>query len=319
MEPNKKEGMLFIGVLFWQVVFFWQFLFYILLLEMYHHGYGILALFLVVFYLFNANMERNIPFEKQGIDGKWDTFVQSFVVQSPNDWFPIRLIKTAELTPDRKYIFGLSPHGFLPWSLLPIGRTKEWNELFPNIDVRCLAASVLFKIPVIRECASWIGACPANHKNACKALESGKNIALIPGGSDEQLESNPDHEVVLIKKRKGFIKLALEFGCDLVPVYCFGVNDLYHQISSFKGIRRWLVRKTRVAFTFGWGRQYYNLMPLQRPIYIVFGKPIRVNKIPNPSQEEVDELHKRFVDSIVDIFENYKTQFGFKDRKLEIY
>jgi len=311
--------MLFCGVLFWQLVFFWQFLAYFILFLLYQQGYGLVSLSLVVMYIANASMEQNTPFEKHGVDGRWDKFIDSFIVQSPNEWFPIRLIRTAELPPNRQYIFGLSPHGFMPWPLFPIGRSKEWRALFPDIDVRCLGASVLFKIPVARECTIWLGGCPANWKNCCKALESGKSIALIPGGSDELLESNPDQEIVILAKRKGFIRLALMYGCDLVPSYAFGVNDLYTQMKPFKHARRWVLKKTRVAFTFGWGRQLYNLMPLQRPLNIVFGAPIRVPKIPNPSNEAVDTLHKRYLDSLTEIYEKHKGQFGFKDKKLEIW
>jgi hypothetical protein len=79
-----------------------------------------------------------------------------------------------------------------------------------------------------------VGKCVKPHflTNHSKALESGKSIALIPGGSEELLESNPDQEIVVIAKRKGFIRLALMYGCDLVPCYAFGVNDLYTQVKK---------------------------------------------------------------------------------------
>jgi hypothetical protein len=69
---------------------------------------------------------------------------------------------------------------------------------------------------------------------ACKRkiLTDGYNLSLLPGGSDEMLESCEEKEVVFLKARKGFIRLAIETGAQIVPVYAFGVNDLYSQVGT---------------------------------------------------------------------------------------
>lgn len=36
--------------------------------------------------------------------------------------------------------------------------------------------------------------------------------------------------MIYIKKRKGFVHLALQSGAHLVPVYSFGENDAYDQV-----------------------------------------------------------------------------------------
>ena len=45
---------------------------------------------------------------------------------------------------------------------------------------------------------------------------------LYIGGMIELFYSSPKEEVVFLKERKGFIKLALRSGADVVPVYMFG-------------------------------------------------------------------------------------------------
>lgn len=41
----------------------------------------------------------------------------------------------------------------------------------------------------------------------------GKAAVLVPGGAPESLDSHPGTYIVQMKKRKGFIKVALQNGC----------------------------------------------------------------------------------------------------------
>lgn len=40
------------------------------------------------------------------------------------------------------------------------------------------------------------------------------------------------------------------------------------------------------------------------------GKPIHVEKVLNPSQEEIDALHGKYVDGLKEVFETNKTRFN---------
>jgi len=206
----------------------------------------------------------------------------------------------------------------MPWGLLPVGRSKEWRSLFPNLDFRCVAATCLFKIPVAREATIWAGGCPAGRDDVSEVLDRGYNLGILPGGSDELMEQTPGQELIVIKNRKGFVRLALIYGCDLVPGYIFGVNDLYNQFKWEKEARMWLLKKTHIAFTFGWGRSFYNLLPERKPIYVVVGKPIKVAKVECPTEEQIDSLHNQYINEVVNIFETYKFKFGYQNRQLII-
>jgi hypothetical protein len=63
-----------------------------------------------------------------------------------------------------------------------------------------------------------------------KALQSGTSLSVFPGGSAEMLESKPGTDVVVVRQHKGFCQLAIENGCSIVPIYGFGVTDLYEQV-----------------------------------------------------------------------------------------
>ena len=40
------------------------------------------------------------------------------------------------------------------------------------------------------------------------------------------------------------------------------------------------------------------------------GEPIDVNKSIDPSQDEIHDLHERYVSKLVDLFEENKTKYG---------
>ena len=51
------------------------------------------------------------------------------------DYFPIELIKTADLDPDGKYLLCSHPHGVMPAGILCSLGTKEcgWFDKFPGV------------------------------------------------------------------------------------------------------------------------------------------------------------------------------------------
>ena len=58
---------------------------------------------------------------------------------------------------------------------------------------------------------------------------------LIVGGALEALEGHTKEIRLVLNRRKGFIKLALRFGVDLVPTFSFGEQFIYTQADNSKG------------------------------------------------------------------------------------
>lgn len=60
---------------------------------------------------------------------------------------------------------------------------------------------------------------------------------------------------------------------------------------------------------------YSELLPTS--VFAV-GKPIQVQKIPNPSQEEVDKLHHHYIKELCNLFEAHKLKYNVPmDQHLE--
>lgn len=154
----------------------------------------------------------------------------------------------------------------------------------------------------------------------------GRGITIVIGGAAESLDAQPYTMRLILKRRKGFIKMALRTGADLVPVLAFGENDLYDQFSSDSHPtihKAQLLLKKLLGFTIPLfhARGIFNydvgLMPYRRPLNIVVGRPIKVTQSARPSQDDVDRLHGEYIDELQSLWDKWKDDFA-ADRQGEL-
>ena len=122
-------------------------------------------------------------------------------------------------------------------------------------------------------------------------------------------------QVVFLKNRKGFVRLAITEGVPLVPVFCFGQRDTYHFWFPKQEWFYALSRKLRFAPLCFWG-MLGGPWPFPRPMTLVFGDPIRVEKKEEPSEEDVATLHQKFLDAMQGLYNRHKVECGAKDVEL---
>ena len=58
---------------------------------------------------------------------------------------------------------------------------------------------------------------------------------IFVGGEKEQLMTKPRENKIYLRSRKGFAKLALQYGAHLVPMYAYGENECYNVSDAFRG------------------------------------------------------------------------------------
>jgi len=104
---------------------------------------------------------------------------------------------------------------------------RAFGLLCPNWGFR---ATFCFYIPIYRDLLLGGGVVDAARYSAKFILGAGYSLALVPGGATEALYCNEDKDVVYLKSRGGFIKLALETGASLVPVFSFNECNAYSVI-----------------------------------------------------------------------------------------
>ncbi|XP_046997080.1 2-acylglycerol O-acyltransferase 2-like [Schistocerca americana] len=236
------------------------------------------------------------------------------------DFFPLRLERIEPLDPNRNYLFCAFPHGVLSAGVFGCFSTDYmgWDKLFPGITVYPLTLEQHFKVPFFRELCLSLGGCSASAESIGYLMDKpggGNAAVLIVGGASEALKCKPRTYRVILKRRRGFIRLALKHGCPLVPVISFGETDLYDQLEGTRLLKfQHFCRKiTGMAPVLPIGRglfQYsFGIVPRRNPVTTVVGSPIEVKKVEDPTQEQITELHNKFSEELVNFFEKYKHKY----------
>ncbi len=248
------------------------------------------------------------------------------------DYFPVGAVRTAELDPSRSYIMAVHPHGVLSFATFVTFVTGAMDEykLFPGIEVKLATLPVQFRFPFSREVASAFGAVSASKRSLHHRLTSrngGDATVLVVGGAAEALLHHPDKVELVLQRRRGFVKLALEHGKDLVPVFVFGEAFVYKQAdnpegSRLKSFQEWFKNKVSFSPPAFYGRGFFQytfgFLPMRRPLKVVIGEPIRVEKVDSPGQKEVDELHARYVRALSQLYNKYNPIYGDSNVSLVI-
>lgn len=248
----------------------------------------------------------------------WDYF---------RDYFPIRVIKTADLNPSRNYIFMYHPHGIMAYGAFLGFATAAggFEEMFPGLRSTLLSLNYQFLLPLNREYAMALGVAPCSKRSMDWLLTkegTGNAVVLVVGGASEALEARPGSFTLTIANRRGFSRIALKHGTALVPVFAFGENDLYDQCANPSGswlrrfqttMMKWLSFSPPMFHGRGIFNYNFGILPYRRPINVVVGSPLDVPRISEPTDEEINEVHSNYVKHLTDLFETHKGNYGISE------
>ncbi|GAB1303001.1 Diacylglycerol O-acyltransferase 2-like protein 6 [Apodemus speciosus] len=229
-------------------------------------------------------------------DGRRSAWVRNWTLWKYfQSYFPVKLVKTHDLSPKHNYIILCHPHGILSYGAFINFATLEG----------------IFWIPFVRDYVMSMGICPVSESALMYKLTqqgSGNAVVIVPGGASESLLCRPGVSTVLLNKRKGFVKLALKTGAYLVPSYSFGENEAYNQETFPEGT--WLRGLTRGS----WG-----FLPFNHPITTVVGEPLPVPKIFDPDKDTVAKYFELYISALRKLFDQHKAEYGFsKTQELTI-
>ncbi|KIY51889.1 diacylglycerol-acyltransferase [Fistulina hepatica ATCC 64428] len=255
--------------------------------------------FLVVYYIWARWIDKS-PIN----GGRMSTWFRSLSFWTYfADYYP-----TAHLPADRPYVFGYHPHGLGALSIFATDATG-FSAAFPGIRPHLLTLASNFRMPVYRDIILALGVCSVSRESCSNILKGGPGnaITIVVGGAAESLSARPGTADLTLKRRLGFIKLAIRHGADLVPVFSFGENDIYGQMPNEPGTTIYaLQKKFQAVFGFtlplfhGRGLLNYNvgLLPYRRQIVAVVGRPIRVKQNDKPDMDEVMQVQTLYIQEL---------------------
>ncbi|KAL3670414.1 hypothetical protein V7S43_004733 [Phytophthora oleae] len=153
-----------------------------------------------------------------------------------------------------------------------------------------------------------------------KVLRTGQNACLMPGGFEEATLYERGKHRVYIKKRFGFIKLALQYGYKVHPVYTFGEEYAYHTFPYLLKFRLKL-NEFKMPGVLFFGRPGCFYLPRKDlDLITVVGTPLVLPRIEHPTTEDVGKYHAQYVTALQELFETYKGVYAVDpEATLEIY
>eukprot|EP00542_Grammatophora_oceanica_P005048 CAMPEP_0194062392 /NCGR_PEP_ID=MMETSP0009_2-20130614/77441_1 /TAXON_ID=210454 /ORGANISM="Grammatophora oceanica, Strain CCMP 410" /LENGTH=159 /DNA_ID=CAMNT_0038714127 /DNA_START=1 /DNA_END=480 /DNA_ORIENTATION=- len=150
-----------------------------------------------------------------------------------------------------------------------------------------------------------------------------EHLALPPGGFEEATLSCQTQDRVYIKKRAGFVKLCLQHGYSIVPVYCFGERQTYWNLQGFWNFRLKQLNGMGIPAVVPWGSVGMLAKRKNVRMLIVAGEPIRCPKLESPTKLDVERWHKTYMAALVKMFDEFKVdaygEVAGKTAKLELW
>jgi len=243
----------------------------------------------------------------------WPWFIKQPIWVMWRTYFNQSYVITAKIPKGRRYIFAEWPHGvFMMGQWLS---QSVHGQIFEGTAyTKGAAADATLAFPLMRQIYSWYGCVSASHSSLIEETQRGYNLGICPGGIAEMFLSNADKDILFFEKRTGYIKLAIELGMDIIPVYHLGNTQGFIRAPLFDNFCAELSRRFRIGVFWPVGR-FYLPIPQRFPIVSLVGSPVRINK-GEATDEEVHRIQQDIKQQLQQLFNDYKHLVGWEDREL---
>jgi hypothetical protein len=226
-------------------------------------------------------------------------------------YFGGSVIKEGELDPAKVYVMGFHPHGILPITVFWLRCCDDkWKVLFPGVTFSMLTASVMHFVPIMRDIMQWMGGREVSRESFRHALRAGRSCLVVPGGQAEMLHSVSDSsEVCVVTKHRGFVRMALAEGADLVPILSIGESDLLDNV-RMPTVQQWFLKRTGIAaphFPYGC---FYLPIPRPRKVTVIVGRPIPVLRVSDPSDAVVKATLDTYLRALLEMYDRHRVAAG---------
>ncbi len=106
-----------------------------------------------------------------------------------------------------------------------------------GVYLRALADSNHWKIPVWKDIVSnYLGAVEASRENCRILMKQGESLVVYPGGTREICKKKGEEYILKWTDRRGFVRMAMEYGYDIIPVAAVGAEEAFTIIEDSNDI-----------------------------------------------------------------------------------
>lgn len=167
--------------------------------------------------------------------------------------------------------------------------------------------------PFLAPPAEKLGAIVAHPKMAIKALQTGADVLVYPGGAQDVFRPHSQRQKINLAGRTGFIQLALKFNIPIVPVVSWGAHDTLYVVDNIYDPLNRFLKQFHLPWLFNidpevfpiylglpWGLCLGPLpnFPLPHPIHLRIGKPIYLDIEEKKSREYLNLCYHRVEDKM---------------------
>lgn len=200
-----------------------------------------------------------------------------------------------------RYLFAYHPHGVIAFGITgamcyenPADTSRtQFGSLFPGVKAHLLTLTSQFLVPFYRDYIMALGVGLVTKSSIRSILNLGHSVVIVVGGAHESLLAKPGKNSIVLNRRKGFIKMALQAttvseddfnltsdqfqthiangtweksmgDMAVVPVYGFGENNIYD-------VYRTTNKQQDVSSREGEGKILHGLLKLQLLLKKHFG------------------------------------------------
>lgn len=137
------------------------------------------------------------------------------------------ILSGLEKIPAEPALFLCHPHGLIgySWMLHFCYEISPWplNKSKPLVAIH----SILFRIPIVRDILEQFRCIEAKEEIIKNHLKQGRSVAIVTGGIEEMVYNGDKTLKLVLKKRKGYARIAKECNVPIVPMFTVGENELF--------------------------------------------------------------------------------------------
>lgn len=219
---------------------------------------------------------------------------------------------------DKRYLWSLHPHSVLAdgWHSIIACNLDSFETGPPELGrkIGFCFAPIIRHVPVHQE--MYRDKCGnADKRSITNWWKTDTDPALIPGGFAESVFANSaerKYEYSYLKDRAGFVRISIEAGKDIVPIYTFRSTWMYYNPSILRGWRARFSQNYYIGLVPFIGWMGTSMPHTDKTTTVVF-PPFLASSY---KMEQLDESHQAFLAHLKTNFDINKVRFGMRDTEL---